>query len=130
MGLRQQQGRIQTIMIIEDEEDVLLIYRDFLEKRGYTIEASAPTANEALRDYDTYRPDLVIIDYRLPGNMNGLEAAEKILHKDPAARVLVITAYENVSRELKKNRFFDGKKISVLVKPVQLGRLAKTIAGL
>jgi DNA-binding NtrC family response regulator len=130
VGLRQQQGRIQTIMIIEDEGDVLLVYRDFLEKRGYTIEASAPTANEVLRDYDTYRPDLVIIDYRLPGNMNGLEAAEKILRKDPAARVLVITAYENVRRELKENRFFDGKKISVLVKPVQLGRLAKIIAGL
>jgi DNA-binding NtrC family response regulator len=130
VGLRQQQGRIQTIMIIEDEGDVLLVYRDFLEKRGYTIEASAPTANEVLRDYDTYRPDLVIIDYRLPGNMNGLEAAEKILRKDPAARVLVITAYENVRSELKENRFFDGKKISVLVKPVQLGRLAKIIAGL
>jgi two-component system cell cycle response regulator CpdR len=117
-------------MIIEDEGDVLLVYRDFLEKRGYTIEVSAPTANEALRDYDTYRPDLVITDYRLPGNMNGLEAAEKILRKDPAARVLVITAYENVRRELKENRFFDGKKISMLVKPVQLGRLAKIIAGL
>jgi DNA-binding NtrC family response regulator len=117
-------------MIIEDEEDVLLVYRDFLEKRGYTIEVSAPTANEALLDYDMYRPDLVITDYRLPGNMNGLEAAEKIFRKDPAARVLVITAYENVRRELKENRFFDGKKISVLVKPVQLGRLAKIIAGL
>lgn len=117
-------------MIIEDEEDVMLVYRDFLEKRGYRIEASAPTANEILRDYEAYRPDLVILDYRLPGSMNGLQAAEKILRKHPSARVLIITAFENVKQELAENKFFDDKKISVLIKPVQLAHLARIIASL
>lgn len=129
MGLKQQ-GKVQTIMIIEDEEDILLVYRDFLEKRGYTIEVSAPTANEILRDYDTYRPDLVILDYRLPGSMNGLQAAEKILNKNPLARVLIVTAYENVKKELAENQFFDDKRISALIKPVQLSSLARVIANL
>lgn len=117
-------------MLIEDEEDILLVYRDFLEKRGYTIEVSAPTANEILRDYDAYRPDLVILDYRLPGSMNGLEAAEKILIKNPLARILIVTAYENVKNELAENRFFDDKRISALIKPVQLSSLARVIANL
>jgi DNA-binding NtrC family response regulator len=117
-------------MIIEDEGDVLLVYRDYLERRGYTIEASAPTANEVLRDYETYNPDLVIVDYRLPGSMNGLEAAERILHKDPSARILIITAFENVSREIEENGFFRDKKISVLLKPVQLAQLTRLIASL
>jgi DNA-binding NtrC family response regulator len=129
VGLRQQ-GKIQTIMIIEDEEDVLLVYRDFLEKRGYRIEVSAPTANEILHDYEAYRPDLVILDYRLPGSMNGLQAAEKILRKHPSARILIITAFENVKQELAENKFFDDKKISVLIKPVQLAHLARIIASL
>jgi DNA-binding NtrC family response regulator len=129
MGLKQQE-RVQTIMIIEDEEDILLVYRDFLEKKGYTIEVSAPTANETLRDYEVYQPDLVILDYRLPGSMNGLKAAEIILRKDPSARILIITAYENVKNELAENRFFDGKRISVLIKPVQLASLARVIANL
>lgn len=129
MGLRQQ-GKVQTIMIIEDEEDVLLVYRDFLERRGYKIEVSAPTANEILRDYEAYRPDLVILDYRLPGSMNGLQAAEKILRDSPSARILIVTAFEDVKQELAENRFFDGKKISVLIKPVQLPHLARIIAGL
>jgi DNA-binding NtrC family response regulator len=129
MGLKQQ-GRVQTIMIIEDEEDVLLVYRDFLERRGYRIEVSAPTANEILRDYEAYRPDLVILDYRLPGSMNGLQAAEKILRKNPSARILIITAFENVKKELAENRFFDDKKISVLIKPVQLAYLVRVISGL
>jgi len=125
-----QQGKVQTIMIIEDEEDILLVYRDFLAKRGYTIEASAPTANEILRDYDAYQPDLVLIDYQLPGSMNGLQAAERILKKNPSARILIVTAHENVKKELSENRFFDDKRIYALIKPVQLSRLARIIANL
>lgn len=129
MGLKQQ-GRVNTIMIIEDEEDILLVYRDYLEKKGYRIEASAPTANEILRDYEAYAPDLVMLDYRLPGSMNGLQAAEQIFRKDPSARILVITAFEDVKQKLAENAFFAGKNISVLIKPVQLAGLAKLIADL
>jgi DNA-binding response OmpR family regulator len=129
MGLKQQ-GGIQTIMIIEDDEDVLMVYRDFLEKRGFKIEVSAPTANEILRDYEAYRPDLVILDYKLPGSMNGLHAAEKILRNNPSARILMVTAFEDVKKEIAENRFFDGKKISALIKPVQLSHLARLIASL
>lgn len=125
-----QQDKVQTIMIIEDEEDVLVVYRDFLERKGYRIEVSAPTANEILRDYEAYQPDLVILDYRLPGSMNGLQAAEKILRNHPFARILIVTAFEDVKKELAKNRFFDSKKISALIKPVQLSQLARLISNL
>jgi DNA-binding NtrC family response regulator len=129
VGLKQQH-RVQTIMIIEDEEDVLVVYRDFLKRKGYRIEVSAPTANEILNDYEAYRPDLVILDYRLPGSMNGLQAAEKLLRNHPSARILVVTAFEDVKKEIAQNRFFDGKKISILIKPVQLTYLARFIASL
>jgi CheY-like chemotaxis protein len=125
-----EQNKIKTIMIIEDEADILLVYRDYLETKGYSIEASAPTANDILYDYEQYKPDLVIIDYKLPGSMNGLEAAEKILQKDPAAKILIITAYENVKRELQENEFFLNKKVFYLAKPVQLSFLARFIARL
>ena|SRR6058998_1876711 len=128
--VQKQQEKVRTIMLIEDEEDILLVYRDFLERKGYEIEVSAPTANEILRDYDMYRPDLVILDYRLPGYMNGLQAAEKILRNHEQARVLIVTAFEDAKKELAKNEFFNDKKISVLMKPVQLAHLARLIANL
>jgi DNA-binding NtrC family response regulator len=124
-----QQGNVQTIMLIEDEDDILLVYRDFLERKGYKIEVSAPTANEILRDYETYSPDLVILDYRLPGDMNGLQAAEKILRKHNLARILIITAFEDAKKEFAKNEFFNGKKIFVLTKPVHLGQLARLVTN-
>lgn len=129
VGLKQQ-NRIQKIMIIEDEEDILLIYRDYLERKGYRIEVSAPTANEILRDYNIYKPDLVILDYRLQGSMNGLQAAEKILQNHPAAKILIITAYENVKKEIEENPFFHKKNIFFLAKPVQLAYLARYITSL
>ena len=117
-------------MIIEDEADILLVYKDYLERKGYKIEASAPTANEALYDYEFYKPDLVIIDYRLPGSINGLEAAEKILDRDPAARILMITAHENVKKEIQENKFFLDKRVFFLAKPVPLSYLSRFIASL
>ena len=124
------QGEIQTIMIVEDEGDILDVYSDFLRRKGYTIEASAPTANEILHDYEAYRPDLVIIDYRLPGSMNGLEASEKILRHYPSARILIMTAFDKIKKEIEKNSFFNDKKVLVLIKPVRLEYLARFISTL
>src|ERR687884_854111 len=120
-------GKIQTIMIVEDEGDILDVYSNFLRRKGYTIEVGAPTANEILHDYETYKPDLVIIDYRLPGSMNGLEASEKILQKYPIAKILMITAHENVKKQIQENKFFSDKKVLFLTKPVQLSYLARFI---
>ena len=125
-----QQGSIRSIMIVEDEEDILDVYSDFLKRKGYTIEVSAPTANEILRDYETYRPDLVIIDYRLPGSINGVEASEKILRNYPSARIIIMTAFDEVKKEIRENRFFNDKTVLVLIKPVQLPYLARLISSL
>src|SRR5919202_1607690 len=122
------QGEIRTIMIVEDEGDILDVYSDFLRRKGYTIEASAPTANEILHDYEAYRPDLVIIDYRLPGSMNGLEASEKILRHYPSARILIMTAFDKIKKEIEKNGFFNDKEVLVLIKPVRLENLARLIS--
>ena len=124
------QGEIQTIMIVEDEGDILDVYSDFLRRKGYTIEASAPTANEILHDYEAYRPDLVIIDYRLPGSMNGLEASEKILRHYPSARILIMTAFDKIKKEIETNSFFNDKKVLVLIKPIRLEYLARFISTL
>lgn len=128
MGL--QDTTVQTIMIIEDEDDILQIYKDFLESKGYVVEASAPTANEVLADYKTYRPDLVMIDYSLPGAMNGLQAAQKILETDSQAKIMIVTAYDSINDELESNKFFSGKKILVVQKPVKLATLQKIISAL
>lgn len=121
------QRQIRKVMILEDEQDMLHIYKDFLSTKGLSVIVTSTTANEAMDDYEKYRPDFVIIDYKLPGKKNGLQAAKEILMRDPSGRILMLTAFDNVKDELKKDLFFDDKTIQVLLKPVKLARLADII---
>lgn len=92
-------------MIIEDEQDILLLYKDYLLSRGHKIVATSTTAHEILSDYDRIQPDVAIIDYKLPNNKNGIDAAIQILDKYPSAAILIVTAYETVKKEIAKDPF-------------------------
>jgi CheY-like chemotaxis protein len=106
-------------MIIEDEQDILLLYKDYLISKGHQVLVTSTSASEVLSDYAKVEPDIAIIDYRLPGK-DGLEAAIQIYSKYPAAAILLVTAYDTVIAEVSKEKSFQGKKFSVLVKPVKL----------
>ena len=71
-----------------------------------------------------------LIDYRLPGNKNGIDIATQILDKFPLAPILFITAHENLHKETSKNPIFDGKNIEVLLKPVKLDKIESSIVAL
>lgn len=119
----------KKIMIIEDEYDLLLLFKDFLINKGYDVIVTAVTATNITRDYQSFKPDLTILDYKLPGGKNGLEAAQEILKLDSKALIILITAYEYV-----KDYFYENEKlhnrIRLVMKPIKLNTLEKFIASL
>jgi DNA-binding response OmpR family regulator len=115
------------IMIVEDEQDILLLYKDYLLSRGHKVVATSTTANEIISDYDRMRPDVAIVDYKLPNNKNGIDAAAQILDKYPCAAILIVTAYETVKKEIAKISVFDNKRVEVLIKPLRLAQLESSI---
>jgi DNA-binding response OmpR family regulator len=115
------------IMIVEDEQDILLLYKDYLLSRGHKVVATSTTANEIISDYDRMRPDVAIVDYKLPNNKNGIDAAAQILDKYPSAAILIVTAYETVKKEISKISVFDNKRVEVLIKPLRLAQLESSI---
>jgi CheY-like chemotaxis protein len=119
-----------SIMIIEDEQDILLLYKDYLLSRGHKIVATSTTAHEILSDYDRIQPDVAIIDYKLPNNKNGIDAAIQILDKYPSAAILIVTAYETVKKEIAKRSLFDNKRVEVLIKPLRLAQLETCIVDI
>ena len=119
-----------SIMIIEDEQDILLLYKDYLLSRGHNVVATSTTANEILSDYDRIRPDVAIIDYKLPNDKNGLDAALQILNKYPSAAILIVTAYETVTKEITKMPLLDNKRVEVLIKPLRLALLENSIINI
>jgi DNA-binding response OmpR family regulator len=90
-------------MIVEDEEDILLLYKDFLSAKGHEVTTTYLTGDDMVNEIDNVRSEIYLIDYRLPGNMNGIDVAVEILNKFPSAPILFITAYEHLHIEISKN---------------------------
>lgn len=66
------------IIIVEDEPGIADELRDRLGHLGYSVVGLARSGSEAIQKTDELRPDLVIIDMQLKGNLDGIEAAEQI----------------------------------------------------
>jgi DNA-binding response OmpR family regulator len=120
----------KKVMIIEDEIDILLLYKEYLHNKGFSVQATSTTANEALNDYENFFPNMLILDYNLPGKLNGLEAARQILRKYPSTPIIIVTAYETVRSELYNDKFFADKNIILLLKPIKLQMLEYAIKSL
>jgi DNA-binding NtrC family response regulator len=115
------------VMIIEDEQDILLLYKDYLISRGHNVLVTATSALEIISDYEKILPDITILDYKLPDNRNGIEAAVKIFTRYPSAAILIVTAYDTVKEEVLKQSIFEGKRFAIIFKPIKLARLENAI---
>ena len=67
-----------NIMVVEDELIVAEDLTRWLMTLGYTIAARAAAGREAVQRCEATRPDLVLMDILLPGDMDGIQAAEEI----------------------------------------------------
>ncbi|HZA69684.1 MAG TPA: response regulator [Nitrososphaeraceae archaeon] len=119
-----------TIMILDDEEDILKLYGDFLTSRGHRVLKTYVNADTILDDIDIEPPDVYLIDYRLLGNMNGVEVAIEILNKFPTACIIFITAFELVRQEILRRDIFTDKNIDVLIKPVKLYNILNSMISI
>jgi DNA-binding NarL/FixJ family response regulator len=91
---------MKKILIVEDNEDLLIIYRKVFSKTKDTFQVlEKDNAEAALSIIDDVNPDLMIIDISLPG-MSGLELTQKIHHKYPSIKIIIATAHE-------PSRFYD-----------------------
>jgi DNA-binding response OmpR family regulator len=115
------------ILIVEDEQDIMTLYCDYLRKKGYKNIHKYLSADGLMQDIKTEVADIYILDYKLPGNKNGIEIAIEILNEWPSASVLFITAYDSVNLEILTHSSFNGKKVGVLVKPVKLLEIEHSI---
>lgn len=88
------------IAIVEDEKDLVDIYRRMFKKRGLRICFTAFNGREALEMFRscTPRPDIVLMDHRLP-IMSGIETTEEILKINPETKIIFLSADAAVREE-------------------------------
>jgi DNA-binding NarL/FixJ family response regulator len=83
----------QTILLVDDHEVVRLGLKALLQRYPqFEVVGEAATAREAVDLVATLRPDVVIMDIRLPGT-SGIDACAEITARFPQTRVLMLTSY-------------------------------------
>ncbi|MFL5129161.1 MAG: ATP-binding protein [Microvirga sp.] len=89
-------GQAETILVVEDSNDVLDLAREHLTALGYNV-LTARDADEALIVFDRVegRIDLVFTDLVMPGSMNGLALADAVRERLPGIGVLLTTGYND-----------------------------------
>jgi DNA-binding NarL/FixJ family response regulator len=88
-------GAIRRVVVVDDHELLRAGTRRILdEATGFTVVGEAPDGETALRLVDDLKPDVVLVDIRLP-TMNGIDLARRILRDHPATTVLILSAYDD-----------------------------------
>lgn len=82
------------LLIADDQELVRTGFRVILEAEGdLEVVAEAVNGHEAIRQTALTRPDVVLMDIRMP-ELDGLEATRRILTTDSTARILILTTFD------------------------------------
>ena len=82
-----------TVVIADDQELIRVGLRVMLEAHGITVVAEAADGRRAIEQVRVHRPDVVLMDIRMP-ILDGIAATAEIVREGLPTRVLVLTTYE------------------------------------
>ena len=110
------------VVIAEDEAIIRLDLRETLENAGYEVVADTGRGDEAVKLVSEHKPEVVILDIKMPG-MDGIQVAREIAATEDTA-VVILTAFSQ--REL-IDEAVDAGALAYLVKPYQQSDLVPAI---
>ncbi len=118
-----------TVLVVDDEEDMRLMIRMFLERAGFDVVEEAVDGPEALDAYERLNPPpvptVIVLDNRMP-SLSGIEVAREVLRRMPDQRIVLFSAHltPEVEREAA------GLGVNACVAKTEVHRLAEVVSGL
>jgi len=92
-------GRPLRVLIVEDEFYISLHTRGLLQALGHVVVAVAVSADQAVRIAESERPDVVLMDIRLTGSRDGIDAADEISNRFGIASIFVTANTDRATRQ-------------------------------
>ena len=80
-----------TIMLCDDAAFMRLTLKKIVEGAGHKVIAEAQNGNEAVENYEIYRPEIVLMDITMP-EKDGIAAVKEIKQFDPSATIIMVSA--------------------------------------
>lgn len=118
----------KRILIVEDEAMTALSEQQMLRNLGYEVTDIALSGENAVRRAGASKPDLVLMDIKLMGDMDGVEAG-RIIRESYRIPVLFVTAFGN-KEESKSLRTPPPEDLGFIVKPITEEELKSEIERL
>ena len=116
---------LTSVIVIDDNEDIACSTTEILEIHGIDVVGKGYDGLEAVKLFETFRPDVVLLDLMMP-KYDGLFALRKIREIDPKSIVLIITGggSESMLDELESL-----EPTKIIFKPLDVNRLVEVIIG-
>jgi DNA-binding NtrC family response regulator len=113
-----------TVLVVDDEPDVLRLVEAILSEQGYTV-VLAKGADNAIRTFERMvrKPDLILTDVVMPG-MSGPMMIDHLLQLDPQIRVLFMSGYDD--RQVVQ-KYVVEKGFALIAKPFTLQKLGAVV---
>ncbi|MDB4899473.1 MAG: response regulator receiver protein [Gemmatimonadetes bacterium] len=115
-----------SVLVCDDLASVQSMMRRLLERDGLTVAGVASTADEVLQRYRECKPDVVLLDYRMPG-AEGLSLLQKLLALDPDARVVMCSGLGDP--DVRRDALEYGA-VDWVLKPIYATSLVASLRGL
>ncbi len=114
----------KTVLVVEDNDINMRLFHDVLEARGYNV-LQAKDGMECWHIAREHRPDLILMDIRLPG-VSGLEVTKRLKADETlkSVPVIAITAFAMAGD---KEKFLEGGCDAYIPKPISLPDFLQTI---
>jgi len=116
-----------AVLVVDDERVIAWDLREMINAMGYDCFAIASSADEALRAAANKLPDVVLMDIRLKGPVDGIDTARMLQAKYPGLRVVFLSAH---SRSDSAERAKAVTASAWLTKPIRATVLRKTLEGI
>jgi two-component system, cell cycle response regulator DivK len=114
----------KTVLIVEDNELNMKLFRDLLEAHGYQTSGTS-NGVEAIELVRKMRPDLILMDIQLP-QVSGLEVTRWI-KDDPELRSIPVVAVTAFAMKGDEERIREGGCEAYLSKPISVGKFIETV---
>jgi two-component system chemotaxis response regulator CheY len=123
-----QKGEIISAIVADDSRNTAQLISLALDSMGVEVNLVASDGREAVEGYKDLMeggrcPDVALLDYRMP-RMDGVSAAESILRLDPGARVVIVSADEEI-----EDRALGAGANAFVAKPFDLEDLREAVLG-
>ncbi len=86
------------ILLADDHAIVRSGFRRLLDRHpGLEVVAEAATAEQTYSAYVEHLPDILVLDISMPGNGGGIEVMQRVLNREPGARVIIFSMHDDAS---------------------------------